>query len=496
MNHFEHLRRQWRDLERSSLATSSYGFPVARIGGRQTQPNQYPIIGSLVSRAYQEYHGKDLNDIGSWDHQSILKIIRQISPEASQAITTYLRIFDSGYTIEVKKANGEDHKQAKGKLLAWISKMETPNGQQFQMPIGIRDMALKLALDVLIKGAGGSELVLDDNFYPVEPAYVDPWSISFEWNQTQKRWIPQQTTDRGYIVLDIPTFAWVPVDPLGNDPYGEEQINSAIRAILFKIQVMQDLKQAVHTNAWSRLDFALMEEVIIKAAPAQLKTDPTKLAEFVTAQLNAYKDIFASLAPDENLVHTDSMTVKGLEATSNGKGVFDPTPLLQAIDSQITNSLKTFQSILSKKLGGGSEGFTSIEGVLYMKMIAGFQSIVEDVFERLLTMALRYMGIIAKINFKFAKPELRSDMEISQYKAVEIKNVTTMFDEQAIGEVEKRERLRNLGGFTGPVPNDINPERIRGNGDPNQPNRPAESEAEKESQRADTNRSRRSGQGD
>jgi len=496
LNHFEHLREQWKEKNFGSLATQDYGFPVAQVGGRQTQPNQYPLYGSLVSRQYSEYHAKDLTDIGAWNHQSILKIIRQISPEASQAIATYLRVFDAPYTIEVKKGNGEEHKQAKDKLTAWIAKMENPNGRQFEMPKGIRDLSLRFALDALIKGAVGSELVLDESFNPIAPVYVDPWSIYFQWNMDQKRWIPQQTTLTGYVVLDIPTFAWVPVDPLGNDPYGEEQINSAIRAIVFKIQLMQDLKQAVHTNAWSRLDFKLMEEVILKTAPPQIKNDAEKLSAFVSRQLAAYKDLFASLAPDENLVHTDSMEVRGLEATSGGKGVMDPTPLLQAIDSQITNALRTFQSILSKKLGGGSEGFTSIEGVLYMKMINGFQSIVEDCFERLLTMTLRYMGIVATVCFKFGKPELRSDMEISQYKAVEISNISTMYNEQAIGEAEKRERLRILGGFSGPVPSDISTERITGNGQPNQPERPMSAEPGKEDQRADTNRQRRSGQGD
>jgi hypothetical protein len=495
VTHFEKLKQSWKEQNGLTSGSPFLGAPAV-ITGRSTHSNEYVLYSSLISRQFQEYHNKNLNDIGTWDHKSILKIIRQISPEASQAITTYLRVFDSGYTITCRMGNGKIHQQAQNKLRAWISKAETPNGKTFEMPKTIRDMALKYALDALIKGSVDGELVLDERLNPTEPVYVDPWSITFEWNQEQERWIPRQLFPEGYHILDIPTFFHVPVDPLGNDPYGEEQINSAIRAILFKIQVMQDLKMAVHKNAWSRLDYKLVEEAVTKEAPPAIRNDSKKLSEYVGARIQLIKDTFQDLNPDDDLVHTDAIEVKGLDANTAGKGVFDPTPLIQSIDSQVVNALKTFQSILSKKLGGGSEGFTSIEGVLYLKIIAGFQSVVEDLFERMFTMALRYMGIMATVEFEFEKPDLRSDKELSQFRRVELENIAVAFDEQAIGKKEKATRIREILGFEGEVPEDISEERVsrRNGGQPNEPERPPSSEDGKEERRSETNRGRRSGQ--
>ncbi len=466
-------------------------------GGAKTHPNEFFLFGSLMGRQFQEYHNRNLNDIATWDHKSILKIIRQISPEASQAITTYLRIFDSGYTYTVRKANGDVHEQAKAVLTNLISKFEAPNGQTFEMPKKLRDLAQKFALDVIVKGAISGELVLNEDLRPVYPVYVDPWSIDFQWDPGTQRFIPRQIQGDGVAVLDIPTFFYIPVDPLGNDPYGEEQINSAIRAILFKIMVMQDLKQAIHTNAWKRLHISVLEEIIIKNAPPLIRSDEKKLADFVQSQLTAYRTEFAKLAPDDNFITTDTVEIKGVEAGNSGsRGILDPTPLLNAVDNQIANALKTFSVLLSKKFGGGSEGFTSSEMILYIKMIAGYQSIVEDIFERAFTMALRFMGIIASVEFKFKKPELRTDIELSQWRRVETENITVLFNEQAIGEKEKAQRLREISGFEGPVPEDIAKERIIGGPKPNEPERPSESEEGKERQRAETNRERRSGQND
>lgn len=486
------VQRSWRG------GAGSYGATrIVTVPGHSTHPNSYPITNTVLGRQYQEFHNKYLDDLQDWDHQSILRCIRQISPEASHAITTYLRVIDSGYTIEVRKGNGEIHDQAQGVLTKWVNQIESPRIDRFEMPKRLRDKNLKWFLDVLIKGAIAGELILDQDLRPVDIAYVDPWSVEFFWDEENQRYIPRQWQKDGTVALDIPTFFYVPCDPLGNDPYGEEQITSAIRPAIFKMRVMQDLQQAIHTNAWKRLDFKVLEEAILANAPAAIKADAVKLEEFIQRHLNSIINQYKSLAPDDNLVHTDSVEVKGVEAGGGGsRGILDPTPLLAAIDNQIANGLKTFAVLLSKRFGGGTEGFTSSEMILYVKLIGGFQAYVESMIERAMTMALRFMGVMGNVDITFKKPELRSDMEMAQYKAVAIKNVSTAYDEQAIGEKERQRAIREIMGFTGPIPSDISDTRMVSGKDPNQPERPAESEEEKERRRAETNRQRRSGQGE
>jgi len=458
---------------------------------RQTVSNEWMLSDAMLSRSYQEYHNKDLTDLSSWDHKNILKVLRCISPEVSHAITTYLRVFDSGYSLEVKKPNGTLHNEGKDALLKIINQIEETDITGFALPKSIRDLALKYALDCLFKGAIAGELVFDKRFNVQSIDYVDPWSIDFETDKD--RWIPTQDQMGKIVVLDIPNFIYIPVDPLGDDPYGEEQLTSAIQPIIFKAMVMQDLRMAIHTNGWRRLNFKILEESILKNIPPQIKKDPKELKAFFQSTITDIIDTYKSLKPDDNIVHTDSIEVGALE-TAKGM-MFDPQPLLVVIDNQISNALKTFQIVLSKKFGGGSEGFTSGEMVLYIKLVGGFQKIVESLFEKAFSLALRIQsGILADVNMKFYKPELRSDLELAQWRTQEIDNITTLYDEQAIGLIEKQTRLRELGQFDGALPDDLLEERrVSNGGDTNQPERPSSSEADKEKKRKETNRDRRSG---
>ncbi len=459
---------------------------------RTTSPNEYPLFSGITPRAYREFQGKDLLSLSSWDHKSILKVLRAVSPEVSQAITLYLRVFDSGYSIEVKKQNGEIHQQAKDLLFKMINNWEQVNITRFSMPNSIRSLSSRFALDALIKGAIAGELVIDKDLNVLGLEYVDPWSIEFEWNKDEKRWIPFQMDVNQKVILDIPNFIYVPVDPLGNDPYGEEQISSCIQSVIFKFMVMQDLQMAIHTNGWRRMDFEILEEAILKNAPPEIKNNATRLNQFISSQLTLITDTYKALKPDDNIVHTDSIKVRSIEAPRGG--MFDPKALLDVIDNQIANGLKTFAVLLSKRFGGSTEGFTSSEMILYIKLVGGFQRIVEELFERALQLALRVQyGIVASVDMEFNKPELRTDMELAQWRAVEIGNIKKAYDYQAIGFKEMQQRLREIAKMKGPIPDDLREFMREDNKNPDEPERPTISEEEKERRRAETNRERRSG---
>lgn len=465
---------------------------------QKSQPNRYPLSSGDLPRQYREFQNKDLNEIGNWSHEDILKVIRATSPEASHAISLYLRLFDSGYVVEVTNLNGVPHKQGQELVEKLIRSFDFTDSTRFSMPNSLRIKSLKYALDVLMKGAIAGELVVDDRFMATDIAYVDPWSIYFTWKQEENRHIPKQLNSLGnmYTILDIPTFTYVPVDALGNDPYGEGEITSAIPPIRFKIMLMQDLKQAVHTNGWRRLDFKIIEKAIMdRAQSLGIRNDKQKLKEFVEDEITNLKNTYAAMNPDDNIVHYDTMEVKALEVPKSG--TFDPRALISCVDNQIANGLKTFAVLLSKKFGGGSEGFTSSEMILTIKMIGGFQRIVEELYERQLAMALKFnYGLLCKVDFEFNKPEVRSELEISQWQTTAIANTKLSYDYQAIGKEEMTNRIREIGKFTGPVPKDLRDKMNESGQAPKEVERPGTGEEDREGQREETNRERRSGQGE
>lgn len=446
---------------------------------------------SLIGRKFRDYQNKDLTEIRSYTHENIIKVIRAISPETSSAITTFLRTFESGHSIVVKKKNTEINKNARELLLKTLSRLGQPSEEGFSLPKDINSLASKLALDALFKGAVAAEIVFDEKMSADTLHYIDPWSLTFARNK-DGRYVPQQHQDGKQVVLDYANVIYIPVDPMGDDPYGEEQISSAIQPILFKAMVMQDLQRAIHVNGWDRLGFKVLEEAISKNLPPSVRS-PIEKRDYVTNVLSEIRADYENIEPDANIVHTDSMEV---EQIRTGQGaMFNPKPLLDVIDNQIANGLKTFSVLLSKKFGGGSEGFTSAEMVLYIKIIGGFQKIVEKLYGRAFEMILRYEhGIIATVDFKFKKPELRTDEEMAQWKAVTLSNIALAFNEQSIGLEEKQTLIRTLLELKGKAPDDIAEERIVGN-KPNEPERPSSAEDEKEDKRSETNRDRRSGRG-
>jgi len=111
-----------------------------------------------------------------------------------------------------------------------------------------------------------------------------------------------------------------------------------------------------------------------------------------------------------------------------------------------------------------------------------------------LQLALRVQyGIVASVDMEFNKPELRTDMELAQWRAVEIGNIKKAYDYQAIGFKEMQQRLREIAKMKGPIPDDLREFMREDNKNPDEPERPTISEEEKERRRAETNRERRSG---
>lgn len=472
------------------------GLPFGELARVSRSSNTFSSVAptTIVGRRYSQYQNKDLLEIRSWDHESILKVLRTISPEASLATTTFLRVFDSGYNVTVFKTNGNINEKATALLLETLSRIHKPDEDRFSLPKDLKSIALKFAIDSLFKGAVSGELVLDKSFKAQAIVYIDPWAMEFTQDK-DGRYYPYQYQDGKIVPLDFPNVVYIPVDPMGDDPYGEEQIASAIQAIFFKTMLMQDLQRVVHVNGWDRMTFKVLEEAITKNLPPAVKSPDQKRA-FVLGILNQIKSDYENIDPDANIVHTDSMEVNKLN-TASSSGMFNPSALLDVIDNQIANGLKTFSVLLSKKFGGGSEGFTSSEMILYIKIVAGFQNIVERFYNKILAMILRYEhGIIADVEFKFKKPELRTDNEMSQWKRIELENIGVAYDEQSIGLKEKRQMIREVLGLQDCNPDDLAEERVIRTKGANDAERPSESEEEKERKRKERNRKRRSGQGE
>lgn len=451
---------------------------------------------SYFPRNIREYHYKNLEDIESWTTETLLQLLIDINPEASHAIANYLRVFDSGMDVDVLFADGSPNKRGDAALQDMLNRLKTRPLDRYVHPRGIKHLSLKLALDGILKGAISCEAVFNRNYELEEIAYVDPWTVHFKWEDNRiKPYQKLAGAGGGDVDLDIPTFFYFPIDPLGDEVYGRSQLISAIRPIAFKTRVMQDLQRVIHNQGFPRIDIKLMEEILIKNAPVEIKRDAKKLTDYLNSHMTAIKEDYRNLKPDDHMVHYDSVELSYLEASGSGaRSMFSPKELIDVIDGQVINGLKSMATLLSKRFGGSTEGYTSVEATVFIKLIQGFQSIVQEVYDQVLTLGIKIEhGLLtSRVKSEFREPHLRPVIDTASLKSNELSNL----ERTPLTDDEYKKETRKLMGFRGDPPAGAKLHLNDETGNDSQPNRPPTSEKDKEKKKKETNRKRRSGQGD
>jgi hypothetical protein len=155
--------------------------------------------------------------------------------------------------------------------------------------------------------------------------------------------------------------------------------------------------------------------------------------------------------------------------------------------------MKSYATILGKRFGGSTEGYTSIEALLFIQLIVGFQSIVERLLERMFTLALQVeAGIQAYADWEWYEPSLRPIYESSQYFSTYSLMLWEEEQSGAISQDERNRRVRRMLKLKGDPPADAKRDPDFSPSGKNNPQRDVSQEAEKERKRKESNRDRRS----
>jgi hypothetical protein len=286
------------------------------------------------------------------------------------------------------------------------------------------------------------------------------------------------------IDLNIPTFFYHPIDPKLGDPYGRNPLLSVLQIVFFRMSLMRDLQRTYRRVGNPKLYAKIIQKSVIDAAPSGVRNDPAKLKAFVKEQMDSINDYLLKLNPEDSVTIADCVDLKVLEAQHTAS--FDVRPLLEALNSLITSSLKTLQTILGKTIGGRTEALSGSELVVYSKTLEGLQAYVAKLLGKALTLALNLQGMQGVVHVKFNGIEWRSPLEQEQWKAIRLANMLRMRDEGWVSEDEASIAL------VGHAPQG---ERRIGYGVPHntpQADRPGPGEEDREDRREDSSRDRKS----
>lgn len=389
-------------------------------------------VGStFLPRRYGDIHRIDLTKQSQLSAPEILDILADTHPDISYAVWQFLRVANSGWTVTAKNLTGEPDARGQNLVDDLVSQFtSTPNSGRFEESKSLNNLLNQLHLSIIKDGACAGEAVLFDNLRDVaEIAPVDVNSIYFRRGEDGRN-VPwqyqgmenggrrnrgsdnspgpgqEEVWENGYKRLDYPNFFYEALDPKIGDPYGRSPILPVLQVVFFYMQVLIDLKAAVHIVGYPRIEAKILEEVVAKNCPGTIRNNPDKYAEWLNARLTELINLYSQLNPDDVMVHYDSVEL-GMVGQA-ARASFDIRGLIDVLDHQMAASLKTLMTILGRK-EGSTETYVSTDMMLYAKGVEDVQKVSEALLERAFTFALNLKGFQGTVDFEFDAIDFRSE---------------------------------------------------------------------------------------
>jgi hypothetical protein len=206
-------------------------------------------------------------------------------------------------------------------------------------------------------------------------------------------------------------------------------------------EFIEDMRRTLRRQGHGRLNVKLVTEVIMAAAPEDVKADAQKMKTWLSSIQDDVTSELQALNPEDALVFFDSAEVDLMKAEGEKA---DYVPLLNALSGQHATSLKTSPSILGLRLSG-SQSLSNTESLVFLKVARGIQRPIEEVFSRAVTLATRLYGVDVYVKFKFDAINLRPEDELEAFKTMRQDRVFKLLSE---GFLTDEEAAQELG--TGP----------------------------------------------
>lgn len=348
--------------------------------------------------------------------RKLLEILKNNHPDVSQAVWNFKIIGNSGYKARVTLLDGEsEHKSGQKLVDDFLRGLDFYQSNGFEKSKSIDKLVEELFDQALIRGAISAEMVLSDDLENVlYLTAVDPDTINFEVDR-KGRIVPYQQGRS----LDVPTFFHEGLDETSTDPYGTSPFLSVVQSIAFQLQILEDLKAVVHNQGYGKFDIKIIEEVLLKRMPVNIRNNEKKKQEWMNERLTEIITMYSKLDPDAAFVHYDSVEVDMVE---NGKAMFDPQGIMAVIDTQLLGALKQYSTLMGRRSSGQTEQYAKMEIKIFMKSVQKVRKLIESALSRALTKYLQFNGMQGYVYFEFADTEIRTELEKVNFEQIAITN--------------------------------------------------------------------------
>lgn len=367
--------------------------------------------------------GRDhLNDLLS-DRQTLngnqlMERLFRSDPDVSAAVGAYLTLADTPMRVIVRAPDGKIDPaatlEAQQILRALTSVTDYSLG--FQMKPDLRSICQELRTMLLLRGALGGELVMDKAMVPSRIQHVDMSTI--EWLEAKNgEFKPQQKVpSTGELIdLNIPNFFVAFHRRLPTTPYAQSDFVSAINTIAARQQIINDLYRIMRLTGFPRMGIKMVEEVIVKNAPSNVKDDPAALRTWLNERRDEVAAQFGNLRADQTFVYYDSSEVDIINKEKPGASM-DITSIIETLNAQNQAGLKTMATVIGRGKSGVNTG--TVEARIAAMNADQLNIPVAQFFSQMLTFAMNLYGTAGFVECTFEPAELRPNLELEPQRIV------------------------------------------------------------------------------
>lgn len=363
---------------------------------------------------YREHLTDVFTTRASSDSMSLLQVLFVQDPDVSAAVNAFLTVANTEPVFTVLDAHGQLDRvgmQSLNAILALITSRYDYNSQGFAYKQSIRSLAESMRYMLLLRGGIGEELVFDKNQLPVEIRHVDMNTIRW-FEKAPGYFVPQQRspTDGALIDLDIPTFftSYFRRDP--TTMYTYSPFVSSINTVAARQQVINDLYRIMKTTGFPRIEATVVEEVLRKNAPTNIRNDAAKMQAYIATEFDNIKNLLSNTTADQALVHSNSMEL-GVFNDTNPTNALNIDSIIGALNAMNQAGLRSMATILGR--GESGVNTASVEARIFSMNAESLNEPIGEVLSQMLTMALRITGKTdSRVECRFLPVELRPWTEL------------------------------------------------------------------------------------
>lgn len=371
----------------------------------------------LTAPTYREHQTDLLTARNNSDSRTLIRDLLRTDPDMSASLNAFLTVADTQPVFLVRNLDKSLDEAGQDLLNQILTLMFVRNDytKGFKMPTSVASLSENMRYSVLASGGIGGELVISKEFFPTEVRLIDLGKI--EWTEPLAgQYIPQQRASTGELIsLDIPSFftAWFRRDPTGI--YSYSPFISAINTIAARQQVINDLYRIMRVTGYPRMEAKVLEEVLLKNMPPDVKNDEKKKAEYIQSVIGQIQTQLQNLRADQIFVHTDSIETGMMNEKAAGV-TMDITAVIQTLNSQNQAGLKTMATIIGR--GESGVNTASVEARIFSLSAQSLNEPLALFWSQALTLALRLNGSESYVECYYLPVEMRSDTELETQKLI------------------------------------------------------------------------------